>query len=371
MDNRPSDTTCRKASAGGAIHSPNNSPARPERKYSRELESVDRLREKTRQLERQARQEGWSEERLRQEKRNAVGQVYEGLLARLDAIDAGQRRCPPPPAPASPSAASKTGQRQKVRVHIRPSSKAAHKADACPAAADSAPSPIAETPQHTERQDTVPQNPTFRKNLPILLGCACLLLAAAVIVFGALYFQASNRSETAEPALSSSEPPSSELDDTPIAQPPSESSDSQPAKETEDTPTVLTPRYIYNGEIMQFPVGTRVAPLKVNTTAQANGYYIVMVAENKDTLSFYVKGGKSAEIDVPTGTFEIWYATGTTWYGKEAKFGSETQYYKCDGTFRFYLDSDSRTYMGWELSLYPTFGGNLSIETVSPEDFPA
>jgi len=53
MDNRPSDPTCRKASAGGAIHSPNNSPARPERKYSRELESVDRLREKTRQLERQ------------------------------------------------------------------------------------------------------------------------------------------------------------------------------------------------------------------------------------------------------------------------------------------------------------------------------
>ncbi len=58
--------------------------------YSQELESVERLREETKRLEQQARREGWSNERLIQERRNAVDRVYEGLLERFGAMEAGE-----------------------------------------------------------------------------------------------------------------------------------------------------------------------------------------------------------------------------------------------------------------------------------------
>ena len=152
-----------------------------------------------------------------------------------------------------------------------------------------------------------------------------------------------------------------------------------PPQSTADLPAELKPKSISNGELVLFPTGNRVAPLQVNTTADVNGYYIVMtsdtlVAENaaptKNTLSFYVVGGQSVKIDVPVGVYEIWYATGAIWYGKEEKFGSSTQYYKCEGTFDFFLDLETRTYMGWELSLYPSINGNMQTDSVNAGDFP-
>ena len=34
-------------------------------------------------------------------------------------------------------------------------------------------------------------------------------------------------------------------------------------------------------------------------------------------MGFYVESGKIAEVSVPLSTFEIYYATGETWYGPD------------------------------------------------------
>lgn len=85
-------------------------------------------------------------------------------------------------------------------------------------------------------------------------------------------------------------------------------------------------------------------------------------------MAFYVQGGTSIDIDVPLGEYEIYYATGYTWYGLDNLFGSDTTYYKCEDTFPFtYL---SNTYNGWTLTLYAVSNGNMDTERIDASDFP-
>lgn len=86
-------------------------------------------------------------------------------------------------------------------------------------------------------------------------------------------------------------------------------------------------------------------------------------------MSFYVSAGKSAEVLVPLGEYEIYYATGQTWYGPDDKFGSDTQFYKCDDTFDFYEDDDG--YVGWTLTLYKVSNGNMDSTPIDEGDFPS
>ena len=87
-----------------------------------------------------------------------------------------------------------------------------------------------------------------------------------------------------------------------------------------------------------------------------------------NTAGYYVRAGGTLSVDVPLGTYEIYYATGNTWYGRNNLFGPDTVYQKCEGSFSF--TEDVSGYNGWTLTLYPTFNGNMDTDIIDADDFP-
>lgn len=137
-------------------------------------------------------------------------------------------------------------------------------------------------------------------------------------------------------------------------------------KTTEENLTPIPkPAPYYNGQVLNEPHSACCCPLSVEVKGD-DAYYIYLKAlhTSLDTMEFMIKPGSSVELDVPVGRYEIYYATGKTWYGVDQKFGPETAYYKCDGTFQFTETS------GWALELYEQVGGNLDTDKISANDFP-
>ncbi len=104
--------------------------------------------------------------------------------------------------------------------------------------------------------------------------------------------------------------------------------------------------------------------LKINTSKDAS--YVVKIVDpynGEVIMTFYLPAGISQEIDVPSGTFEIRYTSGTEWFGDDKMFGDKGTYAKADQTFRF---SDGS---GYELTLYRVRNGNLHTSKIRKEDF--
>lgn len=145
---------------------------------------------------------------------------------------------------------------------------------------------------------------------------------------------------------------------------------SVPAEDVSEAPPVAVS--FSNGEIVKYPVGERLAPLTVETTDSSN-YCIVLepldaVARANGQMAFMILAGEEVDISVPLGEYEIFYITGTTWYGNEDYFGKESGFYKCDGTFDF--DADDQSVNGWTLTLYAVPNGNLETDKIPKKDFP-
>jgi len=142
-------------------------------------------------------------------------------------------------------------------------------------------------------------------------------------------------------------------------------------------PSAPVPVLIANGEIVKWTALEKLAPFTVETSG-AKSYYVFLKClsvsgsgfhlPSTGDMSFYVAAGQKAEVLVPLGEYEIYYATGDTWYGPEIKFGSGTQYFRCEETFSF-IETLSG-YSGWTVMLYPVYNGNLETEKVSAAEFP-
>lgn len=142
-----------------------------------------------------------------------------------------------------------------------------------------------------------------------------------------------------------------------------------PPRDTEEESVhleaVTPPR---NGKILQQSGDSRIAPLTIET--RGDGYYLVRLKDassGRNVISVFIVGGRTVDVDVPLGNFELYYAYGDTWYGEESLFGPDTVYSKADELFDFY-ESDGYV-NGWTVELYLQQNGNLDIETVSAEDF--
>lgn len=162
------------------------------------------------------------------------------------------------------------------------------------------------------------------------------------------------------------------------------SADSNSAtKSAEGTGTLAEPT---NGYIFQeIPDCDYLAPLSIETTGN-NGYYFVLdpltlsspskyvsdeytkIIASNTYIRLYIRGGASIEIQVPLGEYEVYYATGDSWYGEDELFGDKTRYFKCDDTFSF--EETSAGYNGWTISLTPVPDGNLDTDSISESDFP-
>jgi len=111
------------------------------------------------------------------------------------------------------------------------------------------------------------------------------------------------------------------------------------------------------------------APLKIVTPADA-GHYLVKLTESrsgKEVVRFFIREGKTLEVKMPEGTFELRYANGEQWYGYKHLFGTQTSCARADDTFEFYIDDDEA--VGHEIELISQLNGNLETEPISVEEF--
>lgn len=115
----------------------------------------------------------------------------------------------------------------------------------------------------------------------------------------------------------------------------------------------------------------RVAPLTIDASNQpVSSYYYVKLrfAQVKTPiLAFFIRGGTKETIDVPLGTYELLYASGTEWYGQDLLFGPNTSYYLADELFKFYEENDYVN--GWTVTLSKQYNGNLDIDEISADEF--
>lgn len=147
----------------------------------------------------------------------------------------------------------------------------------------------------------------------------------------------------------------------------------------------LKPVSAFNGQMLLYPSFERICPLSVSVPSGEDDYYIYLAYRKgpshssiwrkataasrvEDDLAFYVKAGKTVEVDVPVGVYQLYYAYGPTWYGKEGRFGRDTVFCTSDEYLDFYTD-DYTTY-GHTLSLIPQTYGNFDSRNIKETDFP-
>lgn len=98
-----------------------------------------------------------------------------------------------------------------------------------------------------------------------------------------------------------------------------------------------------NGAVFLSSSQQCVAPLTIDTTKTSDNYYIYLKYYGNDRsrdMSFFVRANNSLNIDVPLGTYEMFYCSGSDWYGTENKFGYNTSYCKADERFEFTSDNE-------------------------------
>ena len=90
---------------------------------------------------------------------------------------------------------------------------------------------------------------------------------------------------------------------------------------------------------------------------------------NSDVIRFFVRPHSTAKIDMPTGTYELRYAYGSTWYGTADLFGSSTRYQKDEEAYPFTSTSTSSTI--WTVSFYGTNTGmdSMYVESIGEDEF--
>lgn len=112
------------------------------------------------------------------------------------------------------------------------------------------------------------------------------------------------------------------------------------------------------------------APFTVSAPEGAH-YYIVLrpITADSETgdIAYFLRGGKSLDVDVPRGNYKFLYACGTTWYGEKMLFGQDTAYYKAEEDLSFYADDE---YVhGHTISLSLQTNGNFSTSSIDADEF--
>lgn len=119
-----------------------------------------------------------------------------------------------------------------------------------------------------------------------------------------------------------------------------------------------------SGRVRMFRSDIRNSPFEIKSYNGAN--YLLKLVDlytKEAVMTVFVRGGTTTEVDVPSGTFEIRYASGTTWYGDDLLFGPETTCSKANQSFSFVPGT------GFTITLYKVQNGNLTTSSISPAEF--
>lgn len=101
---------------------------------------------------------------------------------------------------------------------------------------------------------------------------------------------------------------------------------------------------------------------KITVKLADTGSSVVMLKDASDRvlLSFFVRAGESATVDVPAEKMYVHFASGKTWYGEEKLFGKETVYRRDKELTDF-------TKYSWEYELDPMSVGEFVNEDSGAE----
>lgn len=138
-------------------------------------------------------------------------------------------------------------------------------------------------------------------------------------------------------------------------------------------PVVVKPSYPEyalpeNGWSQLYASDRQVARFKVSAP-EGTHYWVKLtdVATAAPVIAMFVRGGTSAEVKVPAGTYVIKYASGQNWYGTTYLFGPDTAYGKADQTMRFWIEGN--IVHGHSITLYKVLNGNLRTQSISASEF--
>lgn len=140
-----------------------------------------------------------------------------------------------------------------------------------------------------------------------------------------------------------------------------------PAPSTFNHPFKTAP---LNGDLINYTHEKAVAPFEI-TLPQTEEFYCIIMKKVSNpgaiTVSIFMNPKESHEFSVPFGTYDVYVASGTQWYGYDYLFGPDGTYGKLDSTFEFSQDDDYAT--GHSIELMSTYNGNLDTDPMSYEDF--
>lgn len=138
-------------------------------------------------------------------------------------------------------------------------------------------------------------------------------------------------------------------------------------------PVVVQPSYPEyalpeNGWSQLYTSERQVARFKVSAP-EGTHYWVKLVDASTaaPSLAMFVRGGTTAEVRVPVGTYVIKYASGKNWYGTTYLFGPDTAYGKADQTMRFWIEGN--IVHGHSMTLYKVLNGNLHTQTIPASEF--
>jgi hypothetical protein len=114
--------------------------------------------------------------------------------------------------------------------------------------------------------------------------------------------------------------------------------------------------YIFEGGWDDGSELTITAPYNASVVVKAKNIY------GSTEICFYVQAGDTVTMDVPAEDLQIFFASGSKWYGYDDLFGSFTSYSKDDS----YLDFSEYT---WSYTLHPVTDGNFSETPSSKSEF--
>ncbi len=191
-------------------------------------------------------------------------------------------------------------------------------------------------------------------------GCLIMLIPVVAVIGGCVYFQKKEEADKARWAAvleeRRKEEAAKKAEETRRAELQREEQRKKWASLEQPLPA--------SGRVRVFRSGARNSPFEIKSSYGAN-YLLKLIDLNtkEDAMTIFVRGGTTTEVNVPSGTYEVRYASGTTWYGDELLFGPETTCSRANQPFSF---SYGR---GYTITLYKVQNGNLSTSSMSPADF--
>jgi hypothetical protein len=112
----------------------------------------------------------------------------------------------------------------------------------------------------------------------------------------------------------------------------------------------------------------RVIPLQIRV-ATGEHYFIrlVNVADDRDVIDLFIRGGSTLKASMPLGTYRVRFASGQTWYGDKRLFGTQTSYWTAEQRVTFRREKNEPKMVTIELA--GRQGGRMKIAPLDPARF--